>query len=94
MPSMHLKGLQEALREKEEKMTRIEKRELSEEQQEELSIALNKVERGFNVDLTFYYSGHYVKLKGKVAEINIAYRYVVVGQTKIYFDDIYEVKMI
>lgn len=89
-----LKGLKEALREKEEKLSRVPKRELSEEQQEEVSIQLSKIERGTMVDMTFFDSGHYVSLIDKVAEMNVIYRYIVIGKAKIYFDDIYDIKLI
>ncbi len=54
-----LKGLQEALREREEKLTREEKRELSEEQQAELSAVLSQIKRNKTVEITFYYSNRF-----------------------------------
>ena len=89
-----LKGLQEALREKEDKQSRVKKRELSEEEQENLSCELAKIERDNKVKVVFYYSGHYVELAGIVKEINVVYHYVVINQAKIFFDDICEIKTV
>ena len=48
-----LKGLNEALRKKEEKLSRVEKIELSEEMSEELSHKLIKLEKGQRIKITF-----------------------------------------
>lgn len=91
-----LKGLSEALRAKEEKHSRVEKREVPEEMQAELAGLLTKIERGMLIEVTFYYNGHYVALQDKLLSINQPYRYIVVGMDKarIYFDDIYAIQII
>ena len=53
MPFDALKGLKEALKAKEEKLTRVAKRELSEEQQEILSEVITQLEKGMLVKATF-----------------------------------------
>lgn len=89
-----LKGLQEALRKKEEISSRVEKRELSEEQQEALSSSLMRINQGTNVDITFFNKGHYISFIGIVASLDSVCRYMLVNQVKIYFDDIYKIKII
>lgn len=84
-----LKGLTEALREKEEKLTREEKRTLSEEQAEELSNTLAQLERGMIVEAVFFYNGHYVSLEDKLVDINAPYKYIIVGKAKIFFTELY-----
>lgn len=91
-PFEALKGLQEALREKEEKHSRVEKIELTEEREEELSLKIRKAEKGADVKITFYSKGHYYNLKGIVAEKNENLKYITIESTKIYFDDIYEIE--
>lgn len=86
-----LKGLQEALREKEEKHLRVQKAELSEEMAEEISAKLRKLEKGVNVKVTFYYKGHYVTLQGKVTEKSDVFKYLKIDSFKIYYDDLIEV---
>ena len=60
MPFDALKGLKEALKAKEEKLTRVAKRELSEEQQENLSEVITQLEKGMLVKATFYYKGTWI----------------------------------
>ena len=39
----------------------------------------------------FYSVGHYYEVEGVVLNINPPYHYLVIGQQKIFFDDIYEI---
>ena len=88
-----LKGLQEELREREERRTRVEKKELSEEKMDEISSILAKIYKRMEVEVTFYSGGHYYSVKGVVVDKNDIYKYFVVGQGKIFYDDIYEIKV-
>ena len=88
-----LKGLQEELRAREERRTRVEKKEISEEQMDAISSVLAKIYKRMEIEVTFYSSGHYYTLKGTVEDKNDIYKYLVVGQGKIFYDDIYEIKM-
>ena len=88
-----LKGLQKELREREERRTRVAKKELSEEKMDEISSILAKIYKRMEVEVTFYSSGHYYSLKGMVVDKNDIYKYLVVGQGKIFYDDIYEIKV-
>ena len=89
-----LKGLQEELREREERRTRVEKKELSEERVDEISSALAKIYKRMEVEVTFYCSGRYYNIKGIVVDKNDIYKYFVVGEGKIFYDDIYEIKIL
>ena len=89
-----LKGLQEELRAREELRTRVEKKELSEEQIESLSTALAKINKRSEVEITFYAGGHYYSLTGTVTDKNDIYKYLVVGDGKIFYDDIYEIRLL
>ena len=94
MPFDALKGLQEELRIREERRTRVKKIELSEERMDEISSTLAKVERYAKVSVQFYHNGHYLKIESEVSEINSIYRFIKLGDTKIYFDDIYSIDII
>lgn len=94
MPFDAMKGLNEALREKEEKHLRVEKRELSEEAADRLSAAINKVQKGTVVWVEYYRAFHEVTLQGKVTKIDTVYRYLIIGEERIYFDDLYKLKII
>ena len=88
LPFDALKGLTEALREREERRTRVEKKQLSEDMAEELSLALSEVEVGTSVRITFYSDGHYLDLEGTVTQIDAIYRRLRIGGERIRFDDI------
>ncbi len=87
-----LKGLQEELRAREERRTRVAKKELSEEQIEMISTALAKIYKKSKVEITFYRAGHYYNLQGVVGGKSDIYKYLLIGQEKIFYDDIYELK--
>lgn len=89
LPFDALKGLREELEMREEKMSRVPRHNLSEEQMEELSCIIAHLRKGSQITMTFYRTGHYYELNGTVADVNIIYRYILVGEEKIFFDDIY-----
>ncbi len=94
LPFDAMKGLSEALRAREEKLSRVEKIELSEDMAEELSKALARIEKGSRIVVNFYYSGHYLKLEGTVASKNDTARYLIMGTERIYYDDILEIQFV
>lgn len=84
-----LNGLREALAKKEYDFGKVERGEHSEELDSEISDKLSKVQRGDRIALTCYQDGYYVKVIGAVKEINTIFKYIVIGNGKVYFDDIY-----
>ena len=90
MPFDAMKGLKEALREREERHLREEKRELSEEAAERLSAQINRVTKGALVKVQYYKAFHEMTLQGKVTNIDFVYRYLVIDEERIYFDDLYK----
>lgn len=94
MPFDALKGLQEALRVREERRSRVEKRTLSEDMEDELSRILQRIQRHSRVRLTFFKNGHYIDLEGDVSNIDEIYRFITIGSQKIFFDDIYSLNIV
>lgn len=94
LPFDALNGLQEELRKREEIHSRIEKKELPEETLNEISKTLSKVERDSVIDVTFFYFGHYVSLIATVENKNTTFGFLTVNDNKIYFDDIYSIKVV
>lgn len=88
-----LKGLQEELRMREERRNRVAKKEVSEERAEEISSELIKIQKGSNVEIVFYRNGRYYELTGYVFAKNDTYKYLIIGEEKITYDDIYELKI-
>ena len=68
LPFDALKGLQEALREKE--IEYEEKKELSEESLAELEKQINKIEKGSKVSIKYYKNQNYIEITGIVTKID------------------------
>ncbi len=88
-----MKGLQEALRDREERHCRVERHEISEEQQEHNSEVFAKLTKGMRVQLDYYSAFHDVTGSGTVTEISTVFRYLKLGTEKIFFCDIYDIEI-
>ncbi len=91
MPFAALKGYEEALRKK-EKIT-VPKAELSEERGEELDRALRQIRKNDIVTVIYFCEGEYLKVTGMVSRIDGTARLLKVVDTKIPFEDLYEVSV-
>lgn len=89
-----LKGLQEALREKEEKAQRIQKKEISEERQDQISEKIVQLEKGTMVELVYFSLGKYITIRNEVENINLINKNITVEKKKILFSDIYEIQIL
>lgn len=89
MPFDAMKGLQEALRDREERHSRVERREISEEAREANSAVLRKLSNGTQVTVTYYRHFHETTRTGTVTAINSACRFLRLDDEKIFFEDIY-----
>ena len=69
----------------------VPKAELSEERAEELNRVLLQIKKGDMVTAVYYSEGEYVKVTGKVARINPSERILQIVDTKIRFEDLYQV---
>ena len=88
MPFAALKGHMEALRSKEKIV--VEKMVLTEDYQEELGRTLSMIRVGDVVTVVYFYKDEYLKVTGMVARIDTTARVLRIVNTKIPFDDIYE----
>ena len=94
MPFDALKGLKEELKLREERRLKVEKTELTDEMIEEISSKLYQIEKNSKISITFFYNGNYVDLDGYVTSIDKIYKYLVINEEKIYFENIYSLKII
>lgn len=94
MPFDALKGLQEELRRREELHSRIERIELDEDAQNEISEMLNRIEKNALLSVDFYFNGHYINIVGRLVEKNIIKKYLLIEEAKIDFADLYRIKII
>lgn len=86
-----MKGLREAMRDREERHTRTERHDVSEEDAERNSTVLAKLKKGSPVAVECYNAFHDVTKEGRITEINTAYRYLKLNGEKIFFEDIYSI---
>ena len=89
-----MKGLQEALRDREERHARVERHDLSEEQIEKNSEVLSRVTKGTRVRVECYYAFHDIVVTGTVTVIDTIFRYMKVGAEKFPFSDIYSIEIL
>ena len=90
MPFAALKGYEEALRAKEKII--VEKIELSEEMKVELNRRLHQVEKYDIITVVYFHKYTYLQVTGMVSRLDIYARILKVVNTKILFDDIYDIK--
>ena len=93
LPFDALKGLREELESREEKMSRVPRHSHSDEQMEEISNIIARLKRGSQIIMTFYRTGHYYELQGTVLDVNVIYHYIIVGEERIFFEDIYSLSI-
>lgn len=89
MPFSALKGLEEALAEKEKIV--VPRIELSEDSAVELDRKMHTLERGKMVTVVYYHKDEYLKLTGVVAKIDEDSRILQIVNTKISFEDIFDI---
>ena len=89
MPFSALKGLDEALKEKEKII--VPKVELSEDSMIELDRKMHAIKRGKIATIVYYDNENYLKITGMVAQIDENKRIMQIVNTKINFDDIYDI---
>ena len=88
VPFAAVKGFEEALRAKERIV--VEKIELSEERKAELDFKLQQIHKRDIITVVYFDKDEYVKIEGMVSRLDIDARILKIVNTKIAFDDIYE----
>ncbi len=88
MPFAALKGYEEALRAKEKIV--VEKIELSEEKKAELDYKLQQIQKNDIITVVYFFKDEYIKVEGMVSRLDRDSRILKIVNTKIPFDDIYE----
>lgn len=89
VPFAALKGYEEALRAKEKIV--VEKIELSEEKKAELDYKLQQIQKKDIVTVVYFLKDEYIKVEGMVSRLDRDARILKIVNTKISFDDIYEI---
>lgn len=94
MPFDAMKGLQEALRDREERHTRVERHEISEEMQEQNSTVIARIDKRTHVSLDYYCDFHDITKEGIVTEIDKVFKFLKLNGEKIFFEDIYQIRIL
>lgn len=89
MPFAALKGYTEVLKKKEKIV--VPKIDLLEEYQEELSRKLHQVKKNDIVTVVYFSKNQYLKLTGMVSRVDDTARILKIVNTKISFDDLYDI---
>ncbi len=89
VPFAAVKGFEEALREKERII--VERIELSEEMKEELDYKLHQISRNDIITIVYFCKDEYLKVEGMVSRIDMDAKILRVVNTKIPFEDIYDI---
>ena len=89
MPFAALKGLPEALAEKEKNP--VPKKELTEEKIGQLNHQLEYLQKGQIVTIVYYHDMEYVQLTGIVTKINAYEKSLMLGEIIIQFEDLLDV---
>ena len=91
IPFDALKGLREALKEKEK--IYVERKELNQEEIEAISLVLKDVRKRDFVKITYFQNGEYLVLEGMVSSIDYVYRKIKIIKTEIDFEDILSISI-
>ena len=94
LPFDAMKGLQEALRDREEKLSRVGRRELSEEDMQDLSLEVMRLHNGDLIRVLYYSSFHEIEKKGMLEKVDMTGRYIILAGERIFLDDIYKIELI
>ena len=86
LPFNSLRGYYDLIREKEKITT--PKRELSEDDLENLSIKISKIEKNMMIKIRYYDIDSYKDIEGIVSKIDLVNKFIVIVKTKISFNDI------
>ena len=89
-----MKGLSEALRDREERHLRVEKHDISDEEIEQNSRVLCALGRGMRVRMEYYRAFHDIVVEGRITEVSIPFKFLRLDGEKVLFEDIYDIKII
>lgn len=87
-----LKGLKEALREKEK--VRVDKKDLSEEDMIRINQVLCNLKKNMLVKVVYYSDGEYLQIEGMVSKIEPVYKKLIIVKEEIHFNDILDIRVV
>ena len=94
MPFAAVSGLAQALERKERELSRVEKKEPTEERARKINRRLNEIGKGSETAVTYFAQGEYLTVSGAVEAVDKVERVLTVGGVKVPFDDLYDIEII
>lgn len=95
MPFAALKGLEEALIQKERELTLSPRKKLSDHEEDRLDRLLRQVQKGDRITVQYYLNGEYLTVCGRISLINASQRFMLLGEdTVLPFADIYDIVIV
>lgn len=94
IPFDAMKGLKEALAEKEKKHNREKFHEIPEDRQIINSGIILNLKKGQNAEIYCFKNFHNIILKGEVTEVNFTFKYLSINNESIRFEEIYSIELI
>jgi len=92
LPFDALKGLREALKEKERVL--VDRKILSIEEKEKISKKLMQIVKGMIIKVVYFENNEYIELEGIVSKIDFIYKKIIIVKKEIYFTDIFKITSI
>lgn len=89
LPFDALKGFKEALKLQEKNIQN--KKSLSEDLNYILNLKLKELKKGDNVKVKYFNNFEYIETIGIFIEINYTFKYLLLSNSKIFFEDIFEI---
>ncbi len=87
-----LKGFRELLAQQENVL--VKKRELSEDQRDELDQKLHQIQVGSMIRIVYFENGNYIQVEGIVSKLNIDMRMIQIVKKKINLLSIVEIELL
>ncbi len=88
-----MKGLSEALRDREERHSRVDRRELTDEEKKDNNDVIAHAEKGMGMRIRYYRDFHERERSGIITKIEAEKRYLMLDDEKILFTDIYHMEI-
>ena len=89
MPFDALKGYKDAIKEKQKII--VSKKELSEDEEELLSLKIKQIKKNTIVKIVYFSNNEYILVNGMVSAIDFENKFIIVVKQKIDFIDIIEI---
>ena len=89
-----MKGLSEALRDREERHSRVDRHDISDEAIEANCRVISVLTRGMRVRMEYYRAFHDIIVEGRITEVSIPFKCLRLDGEKVLFEDIYDIKII